>query len=81
MKLWINGRQREFSELDAEPALARLVELLEMKPDRIAIERNGEIVPRAIWSELALYDADKLEIVQFVGGGGGPFEKRYRYRR
>lgn len=69
MNLYINGQNREFSELDAEPALVRLVDLLEMKADRIAIERNGDIVPRAAWEQVSLQDGDKLEIVQFVGGG------------
>ena len=69
MKLRINGRDREFSELDRNPALASLVDLLEMQADRIAIERNGEIVPRATWADVTLEPEDKLEIVQFVGGG------------
>ena len=69
MKLFINGQEREFVELESEPALVRLVSLLQMKADRIAIERNGEIVPRAAWDRVALQSGDKLEIVQFVGGG------------
>ncbi len=69
MKLSINGQEREFSELDREPLLTRLIELLEMKADRIAIERNGDIVPRSTWSSAVLQPNDKLEIVQFVGGG------------
>ncbi len=70
MKLCINGKDREFPELDAEPALPRLLQLLEMKPDRIAIERNGDIAPRSAWGHVTLQNGDKLEIVQFVGGGG-----------
>ncbi len=69
MKVSINGQHREFSELDSEPALARLVDLLQMKADRIAIERNGDIVPKTSWQQVFLQDGDKLEIVQFVGGG------------
>ena len=69
MKLCINGQDREFSALDREPTLTRLVELLEMKADRIAIERNGEIVPRPTSAGVALQPGDKLEVVQFVGGG------------
>ena len=69
MNLYINGQNREFSELDTEPALVHLVDLLEMKADRIAIERNGDIVPRATWQQVSLRNGDKLEIVQFVGGG------------
>lgn len=69
MKLSINGQDRELPELDAHPTLARLVELLQMKPDRIAVERNGDLVSRSTWEQVALASGDKLEIVQFVGGG------------
>ena len=40
-----------------------------MKPDRVAIELNREIVPREQWSQTPLHDGDRLEIVHFVGGG------------
>jgi thiamine biosynthesis protein ThiS len=69
MKLAINGQDREFPELDSEPQLSRLVTLLQMKSDRIAIERNGEIVPRKDWPQVTLAENDRLEVVQFVGGG------------
>lgn len=69
MKLILNGRDREFSGLDSDPKLSHLIELLQLKPDRIAIERNGEIVPRTTWAQVSLNDGDKLEVVQFVGGG------------
>lgn len=36
---------------------------------RIAVERNGEIVPKAKYEETILADGDKIEIVSFVGGG------------
>lgn len=36
---------------------------------RIAVERNGEIVPKAAYTSVFLEDEDRLEIVQFVGGG------------
>ena len=38
-------------------------------PKRIAVERNGEIVPKAQYSETVLQDGDIVEIVSFVGGG------------
>ena len=37
--------------------------------DKIAVELNGEIIPRSRYSSVILTDADKLEIVSFVGGG------------
>ena len=66
MKLQINGEQRE---LPAGLTLAALVEHLGMKPDRVAVELNLEIVPRTSWQNIHLKDGDKLEIVHFVGGG------------
>lgn len=69
MKVRINGQERRMPKLDSDPSLSNLVECLSMKPDRIAIERNGEIVSRADWPKVVLDDGDKLEIVQFVGGG------------
>ena len=66
MRLIINGAERTFADL---PDLAALVEELGMKSDRVAIELNRDIVPRARWSETPLKDGDRLEIVHFVGGG------------
>ena len=66
MKLQINGEQRELPD---GLSLAALVEYLGMKPDRVAVELNLEIVPRTNWQAIQLKDGDKLEIVHFVGGG------------
>ncbi len=38
-------------------------------PERVAVERNGTIIPRSQFAETQLSDADTLEIVTFVGGG------------
>ena len=38
-------------------------------PKRIAVERNGDIVPKAQYSETLLQEGDRLEVVSFVGGG------------
>lgn len=65
MKLIINGEERQ---LEAATVSA-LVEQLGMKADRVAVELNREIVPRAEWPTASLHDGDKLEIVHFVGGG------------
>ncbi len=66
MKLIINGAERDFPEVST---LSSLVEKLGMKSDRVAIELNRDIVPRDRWSQTALSDGDRLEIVHFVGGG------------
>jgi thiamine biosynthesis protein ThiS len=68
MKLHINGEERSFDST-APFTLAALVDLLGMKSDRVAVELNRDIVPRDRWSATVLSDGDRLEIVQFVGGG------------
>jgi len=64
--LQINGELRTFAD---ELTLAALIAQLGSKPDRVAVELNLEIVPRDKWQETVLCDRDRLEIVQFVGGG------------
>lgn len=66
MTLQINGEQREFPE---GLTVAALVAQLGMKPDRVAVELNLEIVPRPNWDTTMLKTGDKLEVVHFVGGG------------
>lgn len=67
MNLTINGQSRDFS---SPLTLAGLLDVLGMKSDRVAIELNRSIVARDRWTETALADGDRLEIVHFVGGGG-----------
>ncbi|MGA8763640.1 MAG: sulfur carrier protein ThiS [Candidatus Sulfotelmatobacter sp.] len=69
MKLYINGQDRSFPDLTTPFTLSVLVETLELKPDRVAVELNREIAPRDRWSEIPLHEGDRLEIVHFVGGG------------
>ncbi len=66
MQFFINGEEKTFSGVET---LGELIEQLGMKGDRVAVELNREIVPRAQWSETALREGDRLEIVHFVGGG------------
>ena len=62
----LNGDARSTSAA----TIADLVRELELTPEKVAVERNGEIVPRSTLEEAALGDGDSLEIVHFVGGGG-----------
>ena len=65
MNLTINGEAKE----TAASTLDALVAELGIKGDRVAVELNRDIVPRANWANTPLHDGDKLEIVHFVGGG------------
>lgn len=67
MQVSINGKTRTF--VGSALTVAELVRLLELEGKRLAIERNGEIVPRGQFDIVALQDGDKLEIVGAVGGG------------
>lgn len=69
MKLHINGEERDFVDVPAAFTILVLVEKLGMKPDRVAVELNRDIVPRERWSETVLNEGDRLEVVHFVGGG------------
>jgi sulfur carrier protein len=62
----INGESRSF---DRAPTCIDLVGELQLAGKRIAIERNGEIVPRSQFGVCVLQDGDHLEIVAAVGGG------------
>ena len=64
--LIINGRRRSFP---TPLNVSGLIEQLELQGKRIALERNGEIVPRGQFGLLELNDGDALEIVVAVGGG------------
>lgn len=66
MKLTINGESREFP---IPLTVTALLDELGLAGKRIAVERNGEIVPKSRHAETALADGDKLEIVIAVGGG------------
>jgi thiamine biosynthesis protein ThiS len=69
MEIVLNGQLRTVS-LDPQTAtLEALIAALEMKQDRIAVERNGEIVRRTEWAATHIQTGDRFEIVHFVGGG------------
>lgn len=66
IKVHLNGETRE---LDREVDLAEFVQFLSLPTQRIAIELNGRVVRKADWEKTPLHDADRVEMVHFVGGG------------
>lgn len=66
IELSVNGETRRF---DDAPDVARLLERLELTGKKVAVEMNGEIVPRSRYAQTPLADGDSLEIVVAVGGG------------
>lgn len=65
MRIHLNGAARELSDLTTVAALLATLELR----GRIAVEVNGELVPRSAHATHALADGDRVEIVQAIGGG------------
>jgi thiamine biosynthesis protein ThiS len=66
MQVTINGETRVARQGDSVESLLKSLGLV---PNKVAVERNGEIVPRSRYALTDLQDGDRLEIVQFVGGG------------
>lgn len=66
MRIQLNGQDHD---LPGPTSLATLVERLGFDTRKIAVERNLEIVPRSAYAATELGEGDRLEIVNFVGGG------------
>jgi sulfur carrier protein len=62
----VNGQPRQF---DPPLDVAELLHRLELTGKRVAVERNGEIVPKSQHGSTLIADGDRLEIVVAVGGG------------
>ena len=62
----VNG---EDVRIEAGSTVTDLIAKLDLKPERVALEYNGSILPRSTWSDLRLEDGSRLEVVHFVGGG------------
>lgn len=66
MTITVNGERMEIPE---GLTVTALIQHLGMRVDRVAIERNLDILPRASWAATPVQPDDRFEIVQLVGGG------------
>jgi len=66
IRITLNGAQREFP---APLTFTQLLDELALGGRRLAVERNGEIVPRSTFADSRLADGDRIEVVVAVGGG------------
>ena len=66
MQLTVNGQTQDLPE---GLTMADLLERLALHPQRVAVERNRQLLPRAQYADTVLADQDVLEIVTLVGGG------------
>lgn len=75
MRLTINGEAREVPD---RITLEALISHLALVPERLAVERNREVVRRADWPQTLLAEDDKIEVIHFVGGGDEIVQYRLR---
>ncbi len=66
MRIYVNGAEKEVA---GEPTIADLLAQLGLPPARVAVELNHALSPRQEWNSRRLAEGDRLEVVQFVGGG------------
>ncbi|MDA0781287.1 MAG: sulfur carrier protein ThiS [Rickettsiales bacterium] len=66
MKIILNGKE---AFLDENLSVNSLIANLDLDPRIVAIEKNREIIPASEYDNSVICDGDKIEIVQFVGGG------------
>jgi len=66
IKITLNG---DSLEIKADMTVRQLLEHLELPTEKIAVERNLEIVSKSTYDEVTIGDGDTLEIVHFIGGG------------
>lgn len=66
MRVTVNGESRE---LDQALSVAELLHALRVPSARVAVEINEEVVPRDAYPAQRVAEGDRIEIVQFVGGG------------
>ncbi|HEY1631905.1 MAG TPA: sulfur carrier protein ThiS [Rhizomicrobium sp.] len=72
MNISVNGEARQFGQA---LNIRELLVALGQDPAKVAVERNLEIVPRGEYASVILGEGDRIEIVQFVGGGNAPAER------
>lgn len=65
MNIQVNGEPHHVTAA----TVSELIAELGLDPRKVAVERNLEIVPKSLHGRTALADGDRIELVQFVGGG------------
>ena len=66
IQVTVNGAVHRF---ERAASVRELLERLDMAGKKVAVERNGEIVPRGVHAQTPIHDGDRFEIVVAVGGG------------
>ncbi|MBI1387710.1 MAG: sulfur carrier protein ThiS [bacterium] len=66
MKILLNGKSIELTDVQT---VSQLLDSLDMKAGRVAVELNREIIRKESYESQAIQDGDEIEVLQFVGGG------------
>jgi len=66
MTIQVNGQPQV---LPSPATLEGLVDALDLTGKRLAIEHNGQIIPRSVWAQTTVTEDDRIEIVKAIGGG------------
>jgi sulfur carrier protein len=64
----VNGKDLILQNLSSH-SIFSILEFYKLKPETLAIEKNGEIIPKENWKDNDLLESDQIEIIKFVGGG------------
>jgi sulfur carrier protein len=66
MRIRLNGEERDIPD---GSTVRTLLEHLGIQPERVAVEINEEIVRKAVYGGVRVNEGDRVEVVQFMGGG------------
>jgi sulfur carrier protein len=66
VKIKINGKEKQF---DDGLTVKQLLDYFNISVDKVVVEVNGDIIQKENFQKVLLKDGDKVELVQFVGGG------------
>ena len=75
MTIILNGEKKDIPD---GITVVGLLEHLNIQHQRVAVERNEEIVKKAAYGETVLKDGDALEVVSFMGGGAEGADSRFK---
>ena len=64
----VNGLELEIASLENSSIYA-LIQHFKLKPDMVAVERNGQIEKKENWDSIQLAEQDQIELIKFIGGG------------
>ena len=66
MKVFLNGKETMSQE---EAGLEDVIRALGFNPERVVVQHNGRILTREEWKDVFVRENDRIDVLQFVGGG------------